>query len=1149
MNTMQAKEDTAGRRRWWAPLLTAILVTGTLFTWWLANRADHEMRRDMLQQAHLVAQAVNGEHVKALSGTEADLEKREYGRLKEQFASVRQANDECRFLYLMGRKDDGAVFFYVDSEPADSEDCSPAGQMYEEASEGVRRVFDTATALVEGPVPDRWGTWVTALVPLADPATGELIAVLGMDVDARTWKSSVAARAALPVGLMLLLIGIVAALFISGRTPASPKPVLRRLLLPLVALLVLTLASAGTLLWRQYGAHRSERSSRAGKEVAQDLGRDLEMQAEGLAVSVQIIAADPRVSQALRGSDRDRLLADWRGLFETLHQEQGLTHFYFFDANRVCLLRVHKPEKRGDRIERFTAAEAEGTGKTASGIELGPLGTFTLRVVQPVFDGQTLLGYVELGKEIEDALQSIQQRSGGHVAVAIGKEAIDRETWETGMRMLGREADWERFPHSVIIYASQGRLPDAFAPLADHDPVGDQEQGAGQVIVSDGRHWHVLSSPLQDASGKDVGTLLYMSDRTTQDAAEMRTVALGGTAGAVLLAALFALVFVMLRRTDAGIQAQQAALKASESLQRSITDAAQDAILMMDPEGLISFCNPAGERILGYAMEEAIGQNLHDLIVPPRYHDAHAAAFPAFQETGAGNAVGKTLDLIARRKDGEEIAVNLSLSAVHMTDGWHAVGLLRDITERKQAEEELREMNTALKKQTLLATEMASQAEMANAAKSEFLANMSHEIRTPMNGVIGMTGLLLDTELTDEQQRYAEIVRTSGESLLGLINDILDFSKIEAGKLELEVLDFDLGSLLDDFASALALRANDKGLELLCAADQDVPTLVRGDPGRLRQILNNLVGNAIKFTADGEVAVRVTVESQDDEGALLRFAVRDTGIGIPADKIGLLFNKFTQADASTTRQYGGTGLGLAISKELAEMMGGQTGVTSEDGKGSEFWFTVRLGKQPDAVPREPSLQADLRNVRGLIVDDNATNREIVRMRLGDWGMRPSEAEDGPSALQALHRAVEENDPFRLAVIDMQMPGMDGASLGRAIQADPRLAPTRMVMLTSLGVRGDAKLYEDIGFAGYLTKPVRHQELRGVISLALSGSGETMPPARPITTRHTAREALPKLGGRKARILLAEDNITNQQVALGILKKLGLHADAVANGRE
>ena len=413
-----------------------------------------------------------------------------------------------------------------------------------------------------------------------------------------------------------------------------------------------------------------------------------------------------------------------------------------------------------------------------------------------------------------------------------------------------------------------------------------------------------------------------------------------------------------------------------------------------------------------------------------------------------------------------------------------------------------------------------------------------------------MTELLLDTELTDEQHRYAEIVRTSGELLLGLVNDILDFSKIEAGKLNLEILDFDLESLLDDFATTLALRAHDKGLELLCGADQDVPTLLRGDPGRLRQILTNLAGNAIKFTAAGEVAIRVTVESQDDDAALLHFAVCDTGIGIPADKVGLLFNKFTQADASTSRQYGGTGLGLAISKQLAEMMGGQTGVTSEAGKGSEFWFTARLAKQPDAVRVELSAQADLRDVRVLIVGDNATNREILRTRLSNWGMRPSEVEDGPSALQAFHRALEVKDPFRLAVIDMQMPGMDGASLGRAIQADSRLAGIRMVILTSLGARGDAKLFEDIGFAGYLTKPVRHQELRGVLSLALRESGGATPSARPIATRHAAREALPSFKGRKARILLAEDNITNQQVALGILKKLGLHvADAVANGRE
>ena len=443
------------------------------------------------------------------------------------------------------------------------------------------------------------------------------------------------------------------------------------------------------------------------------------------------------------------------------------------------------------------------------------------------------------------------------------------------------------------------------------------------------------------------------------------------------------------------------------------------------------------------------------------------------------------------------------------------------------------------------------EAEFASRAKSEFLANMSHELRTPMNGVIGMTGLLLDTNLSEEQCRYAEIVRTSGESLLGIINDILDFSKIEAGKLTLEILDFDLEPLMDELAMTLALRAQKKGLELLYSADHGVPRHLRGDPGRLRQILNNLASNAIKFTPTGEVTIRVSVLSQDDESALLRFAVRDTGIGIRPDKTKLLFQKFSQVDASTTRKHGGTGLGLAISKQLAELMGGQAGVISEVGRGSEFWFTVRMQKQPRAVqPAPPLHSAELDDIRILIVDDNATNREILMAHMTDWAMRPSEAVDGASALESMLSAVEEDDPFRLAVIDMQMPGMDGATLGRAIQSNPQFSKTRIVMLTSLGARGDAKIFEDIGFAGYLTKPVQYHDLRGVLSLVLSApevSAKSKP--RPIITRHATREKLPSFKGCKTRILLAEDNIFNQQVALGILRKMGLKADAVANGQE
>jgi len=708
----------------------------------------------------------------------------------------------------------------------------------------------------------------------------------------------------------------------------------------------------------------------------------------------------------------------------------------------------------------------------------------------------------------------------------------------------------------------------------------------------------------------------------------------------------------------------EVALRESEIRMRSITNAAQDAILMMDPEGLISYWNPAAERIFYFTSAEAIGQDLHALLVPPRYHEAHQAALLKYWQTGQGSAVGKTLDLEGRRKDGREIPVQLSLSSIQINGEWHAVGIIRDITERKQAEEVLKEsedryrslveiasdivfrtdmagnftfanpaafrfagytqaeeeiigtnFSTLIRpdkrdevikffgrqlvmgiknayieypvimkdgqeywfgqnsqllvtdgkvtgfqalardmterrraEEELLTTnqqleEATARAEMASTAKSEFLANMSHEIRTPMNGIIGMTGLLLDTELNDEQRRYAETVRNSGESLLALLNDILDFSKIEAGKLEIETLDFDLRALLDDFAATLAMRAHEKELEFICAAAPDVPAYLCGDPGRLRQILTNLTGNAVKFTHKGEIAVRAILVSETDAEAGLRFSIKDTGIGIPADKQALMFQKFTQADASTSRQYGGTGLGLAISKQLVEQMGGEIGVVSEEGRGSEFWFTVRLSKQA-GQEHNVAPPADIRGVHILIVDDNASNREVLMSQFKAWSVRAEETPDGPAALQALYRARDAGDPFRAAILDMQMPGMDGTALARAIKADETLKDTRLVLLSSLGQRGDARKMEEIGFAAFLIKPARQSELLGCLSAVLAGT-IVAKQAQPILTRHAIRE----MRRGAVRILLAEDNITNQMVAVGILKKLGLHADAVANGAE
>jgi PAS domain S-box-containing protein len=546
-------------------------------------------------------------------------------------------------------------------------------------------------------------------------------------------------------------------------------------------------------------------------------------------------------------------------------------------------------------------------------------------------------------------------------------------------------------------------------------------------------------------------------------------------------------------------------------------------VSIADVEGNILYVNDKFVEISGYQESELLGKK-HSVL---NSNNQPKAYWQKMHETVlAGNTWHD--EVRNRAKNGDYYWVDTTIvpnfDSNKQVNGFTSIRT--DITQQKKDID-----NLAIAKK---------QAESATEAKTQFLATMSHEIRTPMNGVIGMTNLLLDTQLNKEQHNFAKTVKYSAESLLTVINDILDFSKVEAGKLELEPLEFDLELLLHDLGSSIAFQAHNKKIELICPANVITNKPFIADPGRIRQVLNNLIGNAVKFTEEGEVSVYCKIQEQSEQHTTLLFEITDTGIGLTDEQQAKLFKPFSQADGSTTRKYGGTGLGLSISKQLVELMDGEIGSKSEEGKGSTFWFTVKVANSNTVKSKK--IFDNLQDQKILVVDDNLTNRVLLGELLTKWKVKHTLVDSGLKALATLTEESAKGTPYHIAILDMQMPKMDGLQLGSTIKNNSQsFKNTRLMMLTSQGQRGDVERLKAAGFNGYLNKPIDQITLYN----ALMSITEVRSTEKPLVTSYSPRE-LPQF---TARILVVEDNAINQKVAQGLLKKFGVKVELAANGEE